>query len=105
MSKNIDKLLPEDFGKSFDMEVFHNWKKSVNEHEQTGIISMVMYVIGLAAIIIIGGLIGVGLMFAFMLIAIAISAPKMSKRKRFQRQLGINNRDVVNAIAASKKRQ
>ncbi|MDR0754344.1 MAG: hypothetical protein LBF04_03035 [Prevotellaceae bacterium] len=104
MSKKIDKLLPEDFGKSFDMDAFHNWKQSVREHEQASIVMMILYFTGFAAMLLLGGLIGVGLFFIMAFIGLGITLPKQSKRKRCQRQLGIDNRDVVAAINAAKKR-
>jgi hypothetical protein len=104
MSKISDKLLPEDFGKSFDMETFHQWKQSVNEHEQASIIMLVLYFTGFAALFLLGGLAGVALFFILAFIGLGISLPKQSKRKRYQRELGISNRDVLNAIATAKKR-
>jgi hypothetical protein len=104
MSKLTDKLLPEDFGKSFDIETFHQWKQSVNEHEQVGITTMILYLAGLALMIILGGLVGVGIFFVMTFIGLGISRPKQNKRKRYQRQLGISNRDVRDAVIVAKKR-
>jgi hypothetical protein len=104
MSKITDKLLPEDFGKSFDIETFHQWKQSVNEHEQASITTLILYVAGLVIMIVLGGLVGVGLFFVLAFIGLGISRPKQNKRKRYQRQLGINNRDVRDAVIIAKKR-
>jgi hypothetical protein len=98
MSKKTDKLLPEDFGKSFDMDVFHQWKQSVNAHEQASITMLILYATGFAALLLLGGLIGVGLFFILGFTGIGIALPKMNKRKNYQRQLGISNKDVLNAI-------
>jgi hypothetical protein len=104
MSKKTDNLLPEDFGKSFDETVFSSWKESINEHEKVSTITLILEVIGIAAIWFPGGLAGVGLFFVFFIISLCILLPKNNKRKGYQRQLGITNRDIVNAIEASKKR-
>jgi Flp pilus assembly protein TadB len=104
VSKKTDKLLPEDFGKSFDMEVFHKWKQSVNEHEQASIIMMILYFTGFIALLLLGSLVGVALFFILAFIGLGITLPKQSKRKRYQRQLGINNKDVINALNAAKNR-
>ncbi|MDR2293438.1 MAG: hypothetical protein LBE11_08215 [Prevotellaceae bacterium] len=104
MSKKTDKLLPEDFGKSFDMDAFHSWKQSVNEHERISSVMMILYFTGFAALLLLGGLVGIGMFFILALTGLGITLPKYNKRKHCQRQLGINNRDVINAINAAKKR-
>ncbi|MDR1347153.1 MAG: hypothetical protein LBJ63_01795 [Prevotellaceae bacterium] len=104
MSKIIDKLLPEDFGKSFDMETFHKWKQSANEHEQAAIVMMILYFTGFAALLLLGGLVGIGLFFILAFIGLGIAMPKQNKRKRYQRRLGINGKDVRNAVLTAKKR-
>jgi hypothetical protein len=104
MSKKTDKLLPEDFGKSFDMDTFHKWKQSVNDHEQVAIVTIILYVTGLAAMMLLGGLIGVGLFFILAFTGLGITLPKQKKRKQYQRQLGINNKDIVEAIKSAQKR-
>ncbi|MDR2651693.1 MAG: hypothetical protein LBC68_05205 [Prevotellaceae bacterium] len=104
MSKITDKLLQEDFGKSFDNEVFNNWKKSINEHEQVSAIMLVLYFTGFAALLVLGGFIGIGLFFILVFIGLGITLPKASKRKRYQRQLGISNKEFGNAITNVKKR-
>jgi hypothetical protein len=105
MSKAIDGLLPEDFGKSFDMDTFHAWKKSAGEHEQASITTMILYFTGLAAMMLLGGVVGIGLFFILAFIGLGIALPKQRKRKKYQQQLGINNRDVRNAVIQSKKRK
>ncbi|MDR3286482.1 MAG: hypothetical protein LBT27_03465 [Prevotellaceae bacterium] len=104
MSKIIDNLLPEDFGKSFDATLFAEWKKSANEHEQAGITSVILWFIGFAALLLLGGLVGLGIFFILMFVALGISLPKQNKRKKYQNQLGISNKDFRTAIAAAKKR-
>jgi type VI protein secretion system component VasF len=104
MSKITDKLLPEDFGKSFDEEVFKNWKKSIKEHEQVSVIVMVLYLAGLAALMLLGGLVGIGLFFVLAFIGMGISLPKQRKRKDYQSQLGISKKEFGDAVAAAKKR-
>jgi hypothetical protein len=104
MSKIMDELLPEDFGKSFDTEVFAAWKKSVKEHEQTGISSLLLFLAGLAAMILLGGIVGVGLFFILAFIGIGISMPKKKKVTQYQKQLGINGKEIRDAITIAKKR-
>ena len=65
---------------------------------------MILYITGLAAMILLGGLIGVGLFFILAFIGLGIGLPKQKKRKQYQRQLGINNKDVVEAIKSAQKR-
>ena len=98
MSKIINQLTPEDFGKSFDSELFSKWKKSVEEHEKAGLINIVLYLIGLAALIVISGLVGIVLFFGFAISGIAIALPKQKKRKGYQRELGITNAELKEAI-------
>ena len=110
MSKIINSLTPEDFGKSFDMALFSEWKKSVEEHEKSGGISMALLFIGMLMLIIIpskgffDNVFALGSFFVLAFIGIGISYPKMKKRKNYQSQLGINNNDIKNAIIAAKKR-
>ncbi|MDR1552888.1 MAG: hypothetical protein LBS69_05440 [Prevotellaceae bacterium] len=104
MSKITDKLSPEDFGKSFDIEVFNGWKKSITEHEQAAIIMMILYLTGTASLLLLNGLVGIGLFFVFAFIGLGICLPKASKRKRYQRQLGISNKDFTAAVLSAKKR-
>jgi hypothetical protein len=104
MSKKTDELLPEDFGKSFDGEVFDNWKKSVREHEQASITMLIFYGIGFLALVMLGGFVGLILFFGLSFIGLGICLPKQGKRKKYQQQLGIVNRDIQNAIVAAKKR-
>jgi hypothetical protein len=104
MSKMTDRLVAKDFGKSFDEKVFDSWKRCVNEHEQAGVVSMILLAIGILLMWVLGGIVGIGLFFALSITGIVLAAPKQSKRKEYQRQLGITNSDVQKAIAAAKKR-
>ena len=110
MSKIINSLTPEDFEKSFDMTAFSEWKKSVEEHEKAGIISMALLLIGLAILYLMPTtsfviiVLSIGSFFVLAFTGIGITWPKMKKRMKCQRQLGISNSDLKNAIAAAKKR-
>jgi Flp pilus assembly protein TadB len=104
MSKAINNLLPEDFGKSFDTAAFNDWKKAANEHEQVTIINIVLYLAGLALMLVLGGFVGIGLFFVLAIIGLTISMPKMNVRRKCQTRLGITNKDLRNAIIVSKKR-
>ena len=103
MSKAINQLTPEDFGKDFDAMLFSEWKKSVEDHERAGLINIALYLVGLATLIILGGLVGVASLFIFMFIAIGITIPKMSKRKKIERELGITNKEVRTVIVKRHK--
>jgi hypothetical protein len=104
MSKITDKLLPEDFGKSLDEKVFRAWKKSVNEHEQTGIIWMIFFLVG-PIVMIFSFIIGFGLFFISGIIAISITASKQKERNDYQNRLRITNNDIKRAIAVAKLRE
>jgi uncharacterized membrane protein len=109
MSKIINSLTPEDFGKSFDMALFSEWKKSVEEHEKASIITWVLLLIGMLILIIMpakgffDSVFALGSYFVLALIGIGISLPKMKKRNKYQKQLGISYKDLKNAIAAKQK--
>lgn len=105
MSKKIDRLTAEDFGKSFDAGLFSEWKTSVEAHEKVAIATMLLYFIGLAGMIVLGGLVGVGLFFILAFVGLGISLPKQSKVKGLQRKLGITGSDIRAAVAKSNKRQ
>ena len=104
MSKIINSLTPEDFGKSFDMGAFSEWKKVVEEHERASGIMLTLYAIGFVSLMLLGGLVGIVLFFVFSFTGLGIGFPKFNKRKTHQKQLGISNSDLRNAIAAAKKR-
>lgn len=103
MSK-ISQLSPEDFGQSFDPELFSEWKKSVAEHEKAGMINIVLYLVGLALLILLGGLVGLGLFFGIAFTGIAIATSKKRKRREYERKLGISNSNIRQAILQKGKR-
>ncbi len=105
MSKATDQLTPEDFGKSFDAALFSEWKKSVEAHEKISITSFVLYLVGFAAMLVLGGFVGIGLFFAMAIIGLVVVAPKKKTRSNCQRKLGITNKEVREAIAKSRLRQ
>jgi len=105
MSKIINNLTPEDFGKSFDMASFSEWKKRVEEHEKASVIMLTLYFIGFACMMLLfGNIIGVALFFLFAFIGLGIGLPKFNKRRKLQKQLGISASELRNAIANAKKR-
>ena len=104
MSKIINSLTPEDFGKSFDLAAFSEWKKSAEEHEKASGVMLMLYFIGFACLMLIGGIIGLGLFFILAFTGLGIGLPKFSKRRKQQQQLGISNSDLRNAVATAKKR-
>ena len=110
MSKIINSLAPEDFGKSLDTALLSEWKKSVEEHEKASIITMVLFLIGMAILIFTpttsatNSLFALGSFFVLSFIGIGISLPKMNKRRKYQKQLGISNTELRNAVVAARKR-
>ena len=104
MSKIVNQLRPEDFGKSFDIALFSEWKKSIEAHEKAGIIQFVLTLIGFAALMLLRGLLGVGLFFIFLWIGIGINLAKQKKRKKYQNYLGIDNSELKEAIAKCRER-
>jgi hypothetical protein len=103
MSKIINSLLPEDFGKSFDEKVFESWKRSLNDLEQAQIIVYVLYGVGFVALLTLG-IVGLMIFFLMMIVSLVIVLPKRSKSKSYRLKLGVSNRDFQNAIIAAKKR-
>ena len=104
MSKIINQLTSEDFGKSFDEALFSQWKKSVEEHEKASITTLVLYAIGLAAMILLGGFVGIGLFFVCTFVGLGIVMSKSKKRKVYESQLAINKNDIKNAVIKHRKR-
>ena len=99
MSKTVNQLSPEDFGKTFDPALFAEWKKSVEAHEQAGLINIVLYFVGFAVMaILFGNILGVVCFFALAFIGIAIALPKQKQRNEFQKKLGISNSEFKEAI-------
>ena len=105
MSKIINQLTPEDFGKTFDAATFAEWKKAMDAVTKPSfiIINMALLWAGIGAIYLLG-MIGIGLFFVLSFIAIGIAVPKQNKRKKYQRQLGITNSDVTMAVKKCRDR-
>ena len=97
MSKIIDELLPEDFGRTFDLQVFETWKQKMREQAKVGFIVIILQVIGLVAIILLGGLVGLALLFTALITAMIIS--KRKAVKQYQDKLGITNAELKQALA------
>jgi hypothetical protein len=104
MSKITNGLMPEDFGRTFDNELFGSWKQSINEHEQYSLISMALFFAGLIAMLALGGVVGIGLFFVLAITGICMNWPKMERRKQLQKQLGISNSDFAKAVAERKRK-
>ena len=104
MGKIESQLTPEDFGKSFDMALFSEWKTSVEEHKKATTINIVMYLVGLLLMIVLGGFGGIALFFVLAIIGIAIAMPKAKKRKNCQRELGISHIELRDAIVKCRNR-
>ena len=105
MSNIINQLKPQDFNRNVDPALFSAWKKSVEEHKQAGIINMVLYLVGLALLMVLQGIVGLALFFGLAIAGIALALPKNNKRKELQRQLGISDVELKEAIALRRKRK
>ena len=99
MSKIINQLTPEDFGKTFDSATFAEWKKATEAVTKPSfmIINMALLWAGIGAIYLFG-IIGLVLFFVLSFTAIGIALTKQNKRKKYQRQLGITNSDFNMAV-------
>lgn len=102
MSKIIDNLTPGDFGKSFDPVLFAEWKQAANAQNKALGPIFILWLAGLLLMIVLGGLVGLGLFFAAAFTALGISLSKQKKTKEIQRRLGIDNREVRQAIVRSR---
>ena len=104
MSKIESELTPEDFGKSFDMALFSEWKTSVEEHKKASTLNIVLYLVGFLLMIVLGGVVGIGLFFVLAITGIALALPKSKKRKNCQRELGISNIELRDALVKCRNR-
>ena len=104
MSKIIDGLQPEDFGRSFDTEVFEKWKQSLNAQAQAFITILALQAGGLIILMILGGFVGLGIFFAMMIGAMIISLSKRKVTKEYQKQLGITNEEYRQSLAIRRKK-
>jgi len=104
MSKIESQLTPEDFGKSFDMALFSEWKTSVEELKKASKMTIVLYLVGLLLMIVLGGVVGIVLFFGLAITGIAIAMPSSKKRKNCQRELGISNIELRDALVKCRNR-
>ena len=104
MSKIINQLRPDDFDKSLDEAAFAEWQKSLEAHENAGFAVLGLQVAGLLLLLVLGGLVGVVLYLGLAITGLVIVLPKQNKRKACQRQLGISNSDLKQAIINCRNR-
>ncbi|MCL2660634.1 MAG: hypothetical protein FWD64_08975 [Acidobacteriaceae bacterium] len=104
MSQIVDQLTSEDFGKTFDAALFSEWKKSVAAHEKASVINIVLFLAGMAALVFIGALVGLGLFFILAFAGLGISLPKWKKRRDCQLALGVSNSDIRQAVTKCRAR-
>lgn len=104
MSKVIDQLLPEDFGRTFDKQEFEGWKQKMNDQAKVSFIVIGLQVTGLLAIVLLGGLVGIALLFAALISAMILALSKRKAVKQFQEKLGITNAEVKQALALRRQK-
>jgi uncharacterized membrane protein YhaH (DUF805 family) len=103
-NKVAENLSPEDFEKPIDKELLDQWKKSVAEQKTTGITVLVLQGIGVLLVILLGGLIGVVLLFVFLITAMIISLSSRKKVKESFNRLGITEVELKQALDVCGKR-
>ncbi len=104
MSKIIDQLTPEDFGKPLDAALFAEWKQAMNAQAKTGGLVIVLWLVGLALLWLLGGLVGLVLLFAALFTAMGISLSKQKKTRECQSKLGVDKNEVRQAIVRCRNR-
>ncbi|WP_029906755.1 hypothetical protein [Prevotella sp. 10(H)] len=104
MSKVIDELSQDDFGKSFDTKIFGELKQKMNDQEKSGFIALALQIVGLIAIISLGGLVGLAVLFTTLIAAMIIALSSRKAVKKHQDMLGITNAELKEALAARRKK-
>jgi hypothetical protein len=104
MNRIIEQLTPEDFGKPLDPALFAEWKQAMNDQAKTGVLVIVIWLVGLALLLILGGLVGLALFFAAMFTAMGMSLSKQKKTKESQTRLGVDKSEVQQAMAHCRNR-
>lgn len=104
MNNIIDQLTPEDFGRSFDMQIFEKWKQKLKEQSKVGFIVIILQIVGLIVLILLGGFIGLGLFFAILITAMIIALSKRNAVKQYQNKLKITNAELKQALDLHRKR-
>jgi hypothetical protein len=104
MSKFIDQLTPEDFGKPLDPALFAEWKQAMNAQTKAFTPIIIIWLAGGALLLIVGGIVGLVLFFAALLTAMSISLSKQKETKEIQNKLGVDKDEVQQAIARCRNR-
>lgn len=98
------ELMAEDFGKPLDPTLFAEWKQAVATQAKTFVFVLILWSIGLALLITLGGIVGLVLFFVAFLTAMVISLSKQKKTKECMRILDIDNSDIHQANANYRNR-
>jgi hypothetical protein len=104
MSKIIDQLTPEDFGKLLDPAPFAEWKQAMNAQAKAGMAVILIWLAGLALLLILGGAVGLLCLFAALFTAMGISLSKQKKVKEAQSKLCIDKAEVRQAMVKCQNR-
>lgn len=104
MSKVLNELLPEDFEKPIDVQAFDEWKQKKKEHANASFFVIFLQVLGLVAIIVLGGIVGLVLIFAALFTGMFISLSKQKAVKNCQKVLGVTNDEIWAALHVRRKK-
>lgn len=105
MANLWDRITVQDFGRPMDERLFAQWKQSVKAHAGAGKVTMILFFVGLALLLLLGGLVGVIAFFVLAIVGICQAAPKKKAAAEYQRQLGISNEELKMVLDAVKRRQ
>ncbi|MDL2237387.1 hypothetical protein LJC56_06115 [Christensenellaceae bacterium OttesenSCG-928-K19] len=105
MNKLMEQLSPQDFERPMDERVFAEWKQSMRNHAGAGKVTMILFFVGLALLLLLGGMVGVIAFFVLAIIGIVQAAPKKKIVAQYQQQLGITDAELKTVLSQVKGRQ
>lgn len=105
MNRIVEQLTPQDFGRPMDETTFQAWKQSLRDHAGAGKVTLILFFVGLALLLLLGGLVGLIIFFTMAIIGIATAAPKKKAVAQYQQQLGITNEELRAVLNTVKNRQ
>ena len=97
--------MPEDFEKPVDKDLLDQWKKSIAEQKSAAITVLALWGAGIILIILIQGIVGIVLLFTFLIAAMMISLSKKKKVKESFGRFGITDTELKQAIDACCRRR
>jgi len=105
ISMKFEDLTQEDFGRELDPELFAKWKVLKKEQQSQVKKNLIFWVAAFAALLILGGIIGLIIFFGLMLTSILKMTPKNKAAADCQANLGVTQKEVNEALVALRKRQ